>query len=128
MPLNLFGLKPTGLRENIRALGEYAVENGKAAEASRLVSGFFSALDNYDRILFDAVKGRGNDGAKMDLEDASMRLKVVVENLDSLLLTVPPDVMAKSRTILAATEAKKGDLNNGEGGAEDDELLKALMK
>ena len=93
-----------------------------------MVSGFFSALDNYDRILFDAVKGRGNDGAKMDLKDASMRLKVVVETLDSLLGTVPPDIMAKSRTILAATEAKgQGGLNDG-GEDADDELLKGLMK
>lgn len=38
-----------GLRDNIRALGEYAVQNGSAKEAPTLVKGFFVALETYDR-------------------------------------------------------------------------------
>ena len=100
------------------------MENGKQADASKLVNGFFSALDVYDRILFEAVKNP--DGPKMDLEDASVRLKACIEALDALLGTVPTEIMAKSRTILEATQAKGGSLSEG-GESEDDKVLKSLL-
>jgi hypothetical protein len=52
-----------GLRESIRALGEYAAEaaaaNGGAVAggaASKLVGGFFTSLDAYDLVLADSVR------------------------------------------------------------------------
>jgi hypothetical protein len=51
----------SGLRDNIRALGEYAAvssEQGRptlaAKDAAQLVSGFFQALEDYDLVLYNA--------------------------------------------------------------------------
>lgn len=46
----------SGLRENIRALGEYAVINGKVKDAAPLVNGFFRALEEYDILLYSSIR------------------------------------------------------------------------
>ena len=43
-----------GLRDNIRALGEYAVQNGAAKDAGTLVQGFFRKLEAFDLALYRA--------------------------------------------------------------------------
>lgn len=46
----------SGLRDNIRALGEYAVQNGAAADAGALVNGFFRKLEAFDLLLYRAAQ------------------------------------------------------------------------
>lgn len=48
-----------GVRENVRVLGEYAVQNKRAAEAGPLVNGFFRALEDYDFELREAIRWGG---------------------------------------------------------------------
>ena len=118
-----------GLRENVRALGEYAVANGKASESTKLVTAFFSALEQYNLVLVAATKDKDT---QMDVDMASLRLKASLDALDALLDTVPSDVMAKSRAILSATQSKEAAASEAEaatkGTSDEDKLLKALFK
>jgi hypothetical protein len=45
-----------GLRENVRALGEYAVTNGQAESSGPLVNNLFKALEGYDLVLARSVR------------------------------------------------------------------------
>ena len=118
----------SGLRENVRALGEYAVANGKASESTKLVTAFFSALEQYNLVLVAATKDKDT---QMDVDMASLRLKASLDALDALLVTVPSDVMAKSRAILSATQSKEAADSEAaatKGTSDEDKLLKALFK
>lgn len=46
----------SGLRASVRALGDYSVLNGTAADASSLASGFFRSLEAFDQVLNTAVR------------------------------------------------------------------------
>lgn len=92
----------SGLRDNVRALGEYAVKNGRSSTARELVTGFFTALESYDFVLNSSIR------TKVDLpvEEAEAKLQAAVVALDNLINSVPEDVIEKSREILSVTQAK----------------------
>jgi hypothetical protein len=121
------------MRDNIRALGQYAAqptaEGGAGlseSDASQMVQAFFRALEDFDLLLYNAVreykqqvKQAAKDSSSSD-EDADAapgdavdpavgldkvlageKLQVAVQKLDALIATVPADVMTKSRQVLA---------------------------
>lgn len=124
----------SGLRDNIRALGQYAAtpaaEGGSGLEekeAQQLVSGFFRALEDYDLMLYNAVreakaaqekvdkKKEGEEGAGavvdpalgLDKEAAAVKLAAAVGQLDKLIATVPAGVLSKSRDVLEKVNRKE---------------------
>lgn len=119
----------SGLRDNIRALGQYAstpTDQGgpglSEKDASALVSKFFQALEDFDLVLYNAVreakaaeKKAGNDADKLaqldpaaalDKKVASEKLQVAVEELDKLVATVSEDVLSRSREVLQKVTSK----------------------
>ncbi|EIE25208.1 hypothetical protein COCSUDRAFT_61447 [Coccomyxa subellipsoidea C-169] len=90
-----------GLRDNVRALGEYAASNKSASEqeAKELVDRAFGALQDYDFELFQAI--RNKEKVK---ESAGAKLQGAVNALDGLLATVPADDLSKAKEILEAIE------------------------
>lgn len=128
----------SGMRDNIRALGQYATQpaaEGGAGlsegDASGLVQGFFRALEDFDLLLYNAVreykqqqqkaeKERSKDtdedadsvavidpAAGLDKAAAAEKLQLTVQQLDKLIATVPADVLAKSEQVLAKVLGKK---------------------
>lgn len=129
----------SGMRDNIRALGQYAAqpaaEGGAGlseADASALVQGFFRALEDFDLLLYNAVREYKQQQQKVDKERnkgtndsdsdsvavvdpaagldkaaAAEKLALTVQQLDKLIATVPADVLAKSEQVLAKVLGKK---------------------
>ncbi|GAX84588.1 hypothetical protein CEUSTIGMA_g12009.t1 [Chlamydomonas eustigma] len=122
-----------GLRENIRAIGEYAALNQKEVNASQLVGSFFSTLDSYDRLLYEAVQrektaATAEGSTVLDVQEAEKRWNATLVALDNLLQTVPEDVMKRSKLILASTNSEEEGPSRSDGSAaEDDKLLKSLL-
>jgi chemotaxis protein histidine kinase CheA len=132
----------SGLRDNIRALGQYAstpaAEGGSGLpekEAQQLVSGFFRSLEEFDLVLYNAVReakaaqdkadkenkkkseSEDEDAEKsemvvvdpavgLDKEAAAAKLAVAVEQLDKLIATVPEGVLVRSREVLEKVNRK----------------------
>jgi hypothetical protein len=127
------------MRDNIRALGQYAAlpaaEGGAGlseSDAGQLVSSFFRTLEEYDLLLYNAVreykqqeqKAAKNSSSTEDDADAvsadpldpavgldkaaaAQKLQLTVQKLDQLIATVPADVLAKSQAVLAKVTGKK---------------------
>ncbi|KAK9909058.1 hypothetical protein WJX75_006607 [Coccomyxa subellipsoidea] len=91
-----------GLRDNVRALGEYAASNKSASEqeAKELVERAFGALQDYDFELFQAI--RNKEKVK---DSAGAKLQGAVNALDGLLATVPDNDLNQAKEILEAIEA-----------------------
>jgi hypothetical protein len=100
-----------GLRDNVRALGEYAVTNGAAADAGALVNGFFQKIEAFDLILYRAVQ----DGSKPDGPKAEAALQASADALAALIATVPADVLTRARAVLDKANGKAG--GNGDAAA-----------
>eukprot|EP00878_Enallax_costatus_P036935 GHUV01041566.1.p1 GENE.GHUV01041566.1~~GHUV01041566.1.p1 ORF type:complete len:164 (-),score=42.35 GHUV01041566.1:61-552(-) len=119
----------SGLRDNIRALGQYAstpTDQGGSGlsekDASALVSNFFRALEDFDLVLYNAVreakaaeKKAGDDADKLaqldpaaglDKQVAAEKLHAAVEQLDKLVATVPEGVLSRSREVLEKVSSK----------------------
>lgn len=121
-----------GLRDNIRALGEYAAraEGGDAAAATGLVSAFFQALESYDRLLYTAVREQTNPAAG----DVDAKVSALDAAFGDLLATVPADVVRRAQDVLDVTQAKAAAVAEGGGGpgaaaagaVTDEELLQLL--
>jgi hypothetical protein len=123
------------MRDNIRALGQYAAqptaEGGAGlseSDASQLVQAFFRALEDFDLLLYNAVReykqqvqkaakdssddedaapgGAVDPAIGLDKALAGEKLQVAVQKLDALIVTVPADVIAKSQQVLAKVRGK----------------------
>lgn len=126
----------SGMRDNIRALGQYATqptaEGGAGlseADATQRVQAFFQSLEAFDLVLYNAVreyklqqqkadKQSGNDDDEdavvvidpavgLDKTAAAEKLQVAVQKLDQLIATVPADVLSKSEQVLAKVMGKR---------------------
>lgn len=113
-----------GVRDNIRALGEYAGQAGQTAAVAQLVPGFFTALNEYDQVLLAATKA----DAKLDMDSAVTKYAAAVKTLDDLLATVPTDILNKSQAILTQANAKSSvPTADATAAAEDERLLRSLL-
>jgi hypothetical protein len=96
------------------------------------VGGFFSSLDSYDRLLYEAVqKQKSGDSSEasavLDLVEADKRWSATLVALDNLLKTVPDDVMTRSKFILTSTYSKEQDPTDAGEPVDDEKLLKSLL-
>ncbi|KAG1663207.1 hypothetical protein FOA52_011300 [Chlamydomonas sp. UWO 241] len=125
----------SGLRDNIRAVGEFAEQAPGATKesASNLVSTFFIELSDYDYALFQGIKSEED----FNKEKATAKFTGALAALDALLATVPADVMARAREVYGAAAAKAsappGSVEAAGGGAgagaedAEDRALRALL-
>ncbi|KMZ57272.1 hypothetical protein ZOSMA_87G00140 [Zostera marina] len=88
----------SSLRVNIRAVAQYASDDGKEKLASEAVDGCLRALEDLDAMLLLATR----NGSSASVEMMKNRVDVVLTSIDSLLKTVPPDVLGKGREIANA--------------------------
>lgn len=124
------------MRDNIRALGQYATqpaaEGGAGmseADASQLVQAFFRALEDFDLVLYNAVREYKQQQQKaekqsskdedpdavivvdpavgLDQAAAAEKLQLTVQKLDQLIATVPADVLSKSEQVIAKVLGKR---------------------
>ncbi|KAK9787744.1 hypothetical protein WJX73_009949 [Symbiochloris irregularis] len=84
-----------GLRDCIRALGQYAQAEQTKSKADNLVQDVFRDLEAFDFILFEY--SRRNE--KVPLEDAGRKLKAASAAFDGLLATVPGPILAKAQDV-----------------------------
>ncbi|XP_021744324.1 uncharacterized protein LOC110710346 [Chenopodium quinoa] len=82
-------------RSNIRAVAEYASDGGRGKTASDDVDRCLRAVDELDSLLLRASRNNGEASAKLMKE----KISTAVNALDSLLQTVPTDVLDKSKAI-----------------------------
>lgn len=107
------------VRDNVRALGEYAVKNGAVSSAGELVTSFFMSLEEYDQKLLAVVK----QAAALNTEETRLSLDQAVSALDTLIATVPSADLDKARAILATSNQKGG----AGAGLDKDPSLKDLL-
>lgn len=93
----------SGLRENIRSVGEYVSrEKGDEALGKKLVASFFSELEAVDFALLSATRSQGSG---LDVEATRTRLDGSIKALDALVGQVPEDIVEKAKGIAAAVDA-----------------------
>ncbi|XP_019417369.1 PREDICTED: uncharacterized protein LOC109328381 isoform X3 [Lupinus angustifolius] len=83
------------LRVNIRAVAQYASDSGNGKTAFNSVDDCLRSLEDLDNLLLRA--SRNDPGASVK----SMKAKIgsTLNALDSLLQTVPPDVLSRGKVI-----------------------------
>ncbi|EFJ49401.1 hypothetical protein VOLCADRAFT_117192 [Volvox carteri f. nagariensis] len=127
----------SGLRDNIRAIGEYAARDGRTTEVGPLVTGFFKALESYDQLLYNALR----DKATPKPDEVEARIQDLYTAFDRLLATVPSDILDQANRVLEVAAAKAatgavdasfssaGPVPNGGAGAPvvDDEAAELVM-
>ncbi|XP_030951142.1 uncharacterized protein LOC115974770 isoform X1 [Quercus lobata] len=87
---------PAGsLRVNIRAVAQYASDNGNGKTASNNVDQCLRALEDLDSLLLNA--SRNDPGASV--ESMKGKINIALNALDSLLQTVPSDVLEKGKAV-----------------------------
>lgn len=93
------------LRVNIRAVAQYAADNGNGKTAFNNVDQCLRALEELDSLFLRA--SRNDPGASVE----SMKAKIIVaiDALDSLLGTVPSDVLDKGKAIADSYRNSKDD-------------------
>lgn len=117
-----------GLRDNVRALGEYAVSAAAAADketAAGLVPATFKALEDLDNTLFIAQR----DKQELDTQEASQKVEAAAAAMAALLATVPADTLAAAQLIVDKVNAKAAATGSSgaDGASEDAEALKQLL-
>ncbi|KAA8538716.1 hypothetical protein F0562_028303 [Nyssa sinensis] len=86
------------LRVNIRAVAQYASDSGSGKTAFNNVDLCLRALEELDSLLLHASR---ND-PEASVESMKAKIDMAVDALDSLLETVPSDVMEKGKAIADA--------------------------
>lgn len=120
-PLTCTPCRPprSGLRDNIRAIGEYAARDGRTTEVGPLVTGFFKALEGYDQLLLNALR----DKTPVEADKLDACIADLYAAFDKLIATVPADILEQAQRVLDVTMAKAAvrqeePAGGAEGGAE----------
>lgn len=125
-----------GIRENIRAIGEYAellevpspdgkvrsngsmlqdVINGvpfstkSSTETGALVSNFFRALESYDGVLDIAAREKRELLPEKEVPLAKAKVDALLAAIAALLATVPEAELARAKAFLAVVEEKSAE-------------------
>lgn len=112
----------SGLRDNVRSVGEYASDRSGDDTGRNLVRGFFTELEGFDSALRQAQR----EG--QDIEEARKKLDSSVAALDKLLATVPPEAMSKAQQVVAAIELLDKEAAAEEAAAEKGAAVSQLDK
>ncbi|KAF7830415.1 uncharacterized protein G2W53_012748 [Senna tora] len=83
------------LRVNIRAVAQYASDNGNGKTAFNDVDHCLSALEELDSLLLRASRNE----AEASVKSMKAKINAALNALDSLLQTVPSDVLSKGKVI-----------------------------
>ncbi|XP_018858489.1 uncharacterized protein LOC118346137 [Juglans regia] len=83
------------LRVNIRAVAQYALDKGNGNSASNSVDQCLRALEELDSLLLRASR---ND-REASVESMKGKINMALNALDSLLQTVPSDVLQKGKAV-----------------------------
>lgn len=112
-----------GVRSNVRVVGEYAVQDAGQpdAEVTKIVKGFFLALEKYDRVLLIASRDEVNRKLPAEAKDLG---DAAIAALDKVLTLVPEEMVAKAREIIAALQAEEATFQADKRAAEAVELTK----
>ncbi|KAF8370139.1 hypothetical protein HHK36_005956 [Tetracentron sinense] len=94
------------LRVNIRAVAQYASDDGKDKAASDIVDQCLRALEDLDSLLLRA--SRNDPGASV--ESMKAKIGISLDALDSLLQTVPSAVLDKGKAIADAYRIPEEDV------------------
>jgi hypothetical protein len=115
----------SGLRENIRSVGEY-VSRDKEDEAlgKKLVAKFFSELEAADFALLSATRSTGENSG-LDVEATRARLDGSIKALDELIGQVPEDIVEKAKGIASAVDAL--DVEAAAYDLEEESRIKKLI-
>ncbi|KAK3150636.1 hypothetical protein QOZ80_3AG0235750 [Eleusine coracana subsp. coracana] len=112
----------SSLRINIRAVAQYASDNGQGKAASDAVDECLRALEDLDSLLLRASR---NDPST-SVEAMRTKISVALAALDNLLQTVPAAVMDKGKAIADAYRTPADDYYVEGNAAELDPRLKQL--
>ncbi|CAI9755751.1 unnamed protein product [Fraxinus pennsylvanica] len=93
------------LRVNIRAVAQYASDAGNGISAFTNVDGCLRALEELDSLLLRA--SRNDSGAS--IKSMEMKIGTALDELDSLLKTVPTDVLEKGKAMADAYRTSEED-------------------
>lgn len=116
----------SGLRENIRSVGEYVSrEQENEALGKKLVANFFSELQAVDFALLSATRSQG-EGSGLDIDATRSHLHATVKALDALIEQVPVDIVEKSKSIAAAVDAMDAEASNFD--LDEESRLSKLIK
>lgn len=104
-----------GLRDDVRAVGEYASQKdgGSPATGAALVSGFFRPLEQLDFLLNrDAKQNKPGDG-----EEEKKALEETIAGLDALLASAPDSLLKRAQSVVDSF--KDTTTGNDNGGSTD---------
>ncbi|KAK9817312.1 hypothetical protein WJX72_012507 [[Myrmecia] bisecta] len=103
-----------GVRDNIRALGEYSVQNSQAQQqtADDLVRAFFQAIQAFDYTLFQAQRSGTHTPPA-----AEAHLQDTLGTLDRLLATVPRTIVDEAQAKVDMIDASKQSLEEEDAAA-----------
>lgn len=90
-----------GLRDNVRAVGEYAAAAAAPAPTLASATDFFAAVQALDFVFFKAAR----DGVAIPVGEAQARLDAAVAALDALLATVDSDVLRAAAEVVGGVGA-----------------------
>ncbi|KAH9653135.1 hypothetical protein KPL70_027301 [Citrus sinensis] len=93
------------LRVNIRAVAQYASDAGNGKMASDDVDQCLRALEDLDSLFLRASRNEG----KTSIKTMKAKIDTALNALDSLLQTVPADVLTKGKAIADAYRSADDD-------------------
>lgn len=96
-------------RVNIRAVAQYASDNGNGKTALNDVDQCLRALEDLDSLFLRASR----NNREASVQSMKAKIDVALDALDSLLQTVPPDVLLKSKVIADAYRTPDNDVEPG---------------
>jgi hypothetical protein len=125
-----------GVRESVRAVGEYATEAGQPG--SDLVAAFLRELEAFDarmRVAERAQEKKGDDesgGSAENTENNKGAEEAAVAALDALVATVPSETVERARQVVAsavegAAPAAAAPAAGRGGGSADPALIEGLL-
>jgi hypothetical protein len=95
----------SGLRENVRSVGEYVSREKKDEQlGKKLVGEFFAQLEAADFALLSASRSE-DDKRRAEIQDARGRLDGTIKALDALIAELPKDVVDTARGIADAVDS-----------------------
>ncbi|KDO73626.1 hypothetical protein CISIN_1g026105mg [Citrus sinensis] len=93
------------LRVNIRAVAQYASDAGNGKMASDDVDQCLRALEDLDSLFLRASRNEG----KTSIKTMKAKIDTALNALDSLLQTVPADVLTKGKAVADAYRSADDD-------------------
>eukprot|EP00890_Picochlorum_soloecismus_P001367 jgi/Picsp_1/2230/NSC_05694-R1_hypothetical protein CHLNCDRAFT_58696 [Chlorella variabilis] len=89
----------SGLRENVRSVGEYVSEQKGSDEGKVLVRNFFQELEGLDFVLLSSSRE-----GELRADEARTKLDSTIKRLDLLLEEIPKDILDKARNVIDVVE------------------------